>query len=101
MPTPPAECATKQEVRRELDRIDNAIVELLAERHTYVSRMAELKKSADEARDPARIEEMIGKIRARAHALNLDGDQAELLWRTLIDWNVNYEKTLIAAREKS
>ncbi len=101
MPIPPAQCTTKQEVRRELDRIDNAIIELLAERHAYVNRVAELKTSAAEAHDPVRIEEVIGKIRARAHALDLDGDQAELLWRTLIDWNVNYEKTLIAARERS
>ena len=25
-------------------------------------------------------------------------DQAELIWKTLIDWNVNYEKGIIVAR---
>ena len=32
--------------------------------------------------------------------LELDEDQAELIWRTLINWNVNYEKGIIAARKR-
>ena len=34
-------------------------------------------------------------------ALKLDEDQAELIWRTLINWNVNYEKGIIVARRRS
>jgi isochorismate pyruvate lyase len=30
--------------------------------------------------------------------MGLDEDQAELIWKTLIDWNVNYEKGIIVAR---
>ena len=41
---------------------------------------------------------MIDKQRKRAEELGLDEDQAELIWRTLIDWNVNYEKGIIVAR---
>ena len=35
-----------------------------------------------------------------ADILGLDEDQAELIWRTLISWNVNYEKGIIAARKR-
>ena len=38
--------------------------------------------------------------RKRAEELELDEDQAELIWRTLINWNVNYEKGIIAARKR-
>ena len=97
---PPAECTTKEEVRLEIDRIDQSLLTLLAERHRYVTRMAEIKTDPHEAYDPARIESIIAKQRGRAEELDLDEDQAELIWRTLINWNVNYEKGIIAARKR-
>jgi len=96
----PADCTTKEDVRVEIDRIDQGLLTLLAERHRYVTRMAEIKTDPHEAYDPARIETVIGKQRKRAEELELDEDQAELIWRTLIDWNVNYEKGIIAARKR-
>ena len=97
----PAECESKDDVRAEIDRIDQALLTLLAERHRYVTRMAEIKTDPHEAYDPARIESIISKVRTRSGDLDLDEDQAELLWRTQIDWNVNYEKGIIAARRRA
>lgn len=94
----PAECQTKEDVRAEIDRIDQELINLFAERHGYVIRMAAIKTDPHEAYDKARIEAVIEKVRTRALEKNLDEDQAELLWRTLIDWNVNFEKGVIAAR---
>ena len=88
-------------LRAEIDRIDQQLLALLAERHRYVTRMAEIKTDPHEAYDPARIESIITRVRARSVDLELDEDQAELLWRTLIDWNVNYEKGIIAARRRA
>jgi isochorismate pyruvate lyase len=97
----PADCSTKEDVRAELDRIDQALLTLFAERHRYVTRMAEIKTDPHEAHDPVRIAAVLGKQRQRAEALGLDEDQAELIWKTLIDWNVNYEKGIIVARRSS
>ena len=97
----PAECESKEDVRSEIDRIDQALLALFAERHGYVTRMAEIKTDPHEAYDAARIESIISRVRARSVDLDLDEDQAELLWRTLIDWNINYEKGIIAARRRS
>ena len=94
----PADCQTKEDVRAELDRIDQALLNLFAERHRYVTRMAEIKTDPHEAHDPARIAAILSKQRKRAEELGLDEDQAELIWKTLIDWNVNYEKGIIVAR---
>lgn len=96
----PADCVTKDDVRAEIDRIDQALIALFAERHGYVTRMAEIKTDPHEANDPARIAAIIEKVRERALGLDLDEDQAELLWRTLIDWNINYEKGIIIARSR-
>lgn len=100
-PKLPDACQTKEDVRAEIDRIDHALLTLFADRHRYVTRMAHIKTDPHEARDPVRIEAMIAKVRDRSLALDLDEDQAELVWRTLIDWNINYEKGIIAARRRS
>ena len=100
-PKSPNACETKDDVRVEIDRVDQALLTLFAERHRYVTRMAQIKTDPHEARDPARIESVIAKVRERSLALDLDEDQAELVWRTLIDWNINYEKGIIAARRRS
>ena len=97
----PDACETKDDVRAQIDRIDHALLTLFAERHAYVTRMAQIKTDPHEARDPARIEAVIAKVRDRSLALDLDEDQAELVWRTLIDWNINYEKGIIAGRRRS
>src|SRR5690242_4501137 len=97
----PAECESKDDVRAEIDRIDQQLLALLAERHRYVTRMAEIKTDPHEAYDPVRIESIISRVRSRSVDLELDEDQAELIWRTLIDWNVNYEKGIIAARRRA
>ncbi|MCS6760650.1 MAG: chorismate mutase [Candidatus Devosia symbiotica] len=73
---------------------------LFAERHRYVTRMAEIKTDLHEAHDVVRIKAVIAKIRERSLALDLDEDQAKFVWRTLIDWNINYEKGIIAARRR-
>ena len=96
----PEQCQTKEDVRAEIDRIDQTLLKLFAERHGYVTRMAEIKSDPHEAYDRNRIEGMIAILRDRAAALDLDEDQAELIWRTLIDWNINYEKGIIIARHK-
>jgi len=100
-PKPPAECQSKEDVRAEIDRIDQALLALFAERHQYVTRMAQIKTDPHEAFDPQRIEAVIARVRERSEALELDEDQAELIWRTLINWNVNYEKGIIVARRRA
>lgn len=97
----PAECQSKDDVRVEIDRIDQALLTLFAERHGYVTRMAEIKTDPHEAFDPVRIEAVITKVRRLSLELDLDEDQAELIWRTLISWNINYEKGIIAARKRA
>lgn len=96
----PADCESKEDVRVEIDRIDQALLALFAERHRYVTRMAQIKTDPHEAFDPTRIESIIAKQRGRAAELDLDEDQAELIWRTLIGWNINYEKGIIVARKR-
>ncbi len=92
-PIPAAECTSMDEVRREIDRIDAQLVELLAERFTYVDRAWQLKQGTSEgATVPWRIQQVIDKVRARAEEKGLPPALAEALWRQMIGWFIQYEE---------
>ena len=97
----PADCRNKQDIRVEIDRLDRELIALLAERFAYVRRMAELKESPSEAHIQERVDEVLDKVVAQAEAAGLDGNLIREMWRSLIDWNVDYERRTIAARRGS
>jgi len=91
-PREPKNCRSMDEVRAEIDRIDQSLVDLIGERFAYVDRAWQLKQSPAEARVPWRIQQVIDKVRARAAAKNLPPELAEALWRQMIGWFVQYEE---------
>lgn len=49
------DCISLDEVRKNIDRIDREIVELISERSTYVRQAAGLKKTTDDVTAPKRM----------------------------------------------
>ncbi|MEZ5772645.1 MAG: chorismate mutase [Defluviimonas denitrificans] len=91
-----SECSTMAELRAEIDRIDAGLVDLLAERITYIDRAAELKPALGlPARIDDRVEEVVAKVRESAVARGVDPDLAEALWRRLIDWSIAREEVVL------
>jgi isochorismate pyruvate lyase len=92
-PRPPAACRDMSEVRVEIDRIDTALVDMIAERFGYVERAWQLKLYAkEEASVPWRNQQVIDKVRARAAGKGLPPDLCEALWRQMIGWFIQYEE---------
>ena len=91
-PRKPKDCRTMEEVRAEIDRIDQALVDLIGERFSYVDRAWQLKRSPAEARVPWRIQQVIDKVRTRAAEQGLPPELAEALWRQMIGWFIQYEE---------
>ena len=90
---PPAACRDMSEVRTEIDRIDTALVDLIAERFTYVERAWQLKLLAkQEASVPWRNQQVIDKVRAQGEAKGVPPDLCEALWRQMIGWFIQYEE---------
>ena len=81
-----------EDVRTEIDRIDQALVDLIGERFAYVDRAWQLKQSPAEARVPWRIQQVIDRVRARAAEQGLPPELAEALWRQMIGWFIQYEE---------
>src|SRR5262245_61133508 len=89
---PAQDCADVSAVRAQIDRVDAALVDLVAERWSYVDRIWMLKDSPDQAVVPWRIQQVIDKVRARAEERGFPPELAEALWRQLIGWGVQYEE---------
>ena len=92
-PKAPAECADLSDVRVEIDRIDKALVALIAERFGYVERAWQIKLGLkQEANVPWRNQQVIDKVRAEAERQGLPPDLCEALWRQMIGWFIQYEE---------
>jgi isochorismate pyruvate lyase len=98
VPRQPAECETMDEVRAEIDRIDAALVDLVAERFGFVERAWQLKSRPEEATVPWRIQQVIDRVRAKAKERGLPPELAEALWRQMIGWFIQYEEEKLQAR---
>ncbi|MCA1443624.1 chorismate mutase family protein [Ensifer sp. IC4062] len=92
----PAECTTMADVRVEIDRLDGALMKLLAERWGYIDRAAEIKRPLKLKADiPARVAEVRENVRRHASEFGLDPDFYERLWAQLIDHAIAHERQLL------
>jgi isochorismate pyruvate lyase len=80
----PITCNSIEEVRAEIDRLDRQIVSLLAERGGYVKQAARFKKTAADVKAPARVKQVIAKVRALAEESGANPNITEQVYRTMI-----------------
>jgi isochorismate pyruvate lyase len=79
------------DVRHEIDRLDRMLVELLAERQSFMDAAARIKPHRGAVRDEARIQDVMDKVHAHARLAGLSPAIAEPVWRTLMDRCIAYE----------
>jgi isochorismate pyruvate lyase len=83
--------ASMTDVRYEIDRLDRLLVELLAERQSFMDAAARIKGQRAAVHDRARIEDVVAKVKAECPKHGLSTAIAEPVWRTLIDRCIAYE----------
>jgi isochorismate pyruvate lyase len=90
----PVDCNSMAQIRVEIDRLDEDLVRLFAERAGYIDRAAQVKARVDlPARIDARVEEVVSNVRRHAGTYGLPPDLVEKLWRRLIDWSIAREES--------
>ena len=94
----PQDCPSMDEVRVEIDRIDEALVSLLVERWGYVDRAWQLKDKPEDATVPWRIQQVIDRVTARTEGTELPAALVESLWRQIIGWGIQYEQEKLEAK---
>lgn len=97
----PAECQSMDDVRVEIDRLDQEIVERLADRWSYVERAWQVKSNAADSRVRWRNEEVIERVRQTAEARQLPPELAETVWRLIIGWGIQYQQERLRRLEEA
>ncbi|MBR4267137.1 MAG: chorismate mutase [Bacteroidales bacterium] len=77
-------CNSLDEVRSNIDRIDDNIIKLIAERGTYVSQASKFKKNEEGVKDTSRVEKVIQKVRDKAVTYGANPDMVATLYRQMI-----------------
>lgn len=85
------QCKNLEEVRENIDRIDNEIIKLIAERGRYVIQASNFKKDEEGVKDTARVEKVIQKVREKADLYGANQDMVEALYREMISRFVSME----------
>ena len=85
------DCTTMQDVRREVNALDDVLVPLLVERVGYMTQAARIKQGAEQVRDEARIEAIVARVRECAQAEGGDADVIEAIYRSLMEVCIVYE----------
>ena len=92
----PEDCTTMADIRAEIDRVDEVLVKLFAERASYIDRAVVVKSGIKlPARITSRVEEVVRNVRRHAEAEGLPPDLVEKLWRRLIDWSIAREESML------
>ena len=87
----PEECANLQEIREEIDRIDQEVIALIGKRYQYVKAAAKFKTSETSVKAPDRFAAMLQKRRIWAKEARLDPDVIEKLYTDLVNHFIQEE----------
>jgi len=90
-PVPADQCRDMQQVRRGVDTLDRALIELLAERFSYMDAAARIKQDRSAVRDEARKSQVIVNAARLAEQAGLPEGLANELWETLVEASIAYE----------
>lgn len=85
------ECNSLEELRTAIDKLDDQIVDLIAERNRYIRQASKFKKSVDEIKADDRIEAVMNRVRHRALTGGVSPNMVTELYRIMIDEMVEAE----------
>ena len=85
-------------LRLRIDALDEALVQILAERQRQIEQAAAIKTRIGwPARIQPRVDEVLQRVLVEAGRKNLDADLARKLWTAMIEWSIGYEERLMQA----
>ncbi|MBD1908088.1 isochorismate lyase [Trichocoleus sp. FACHB-832] len=87
----PEEILDIQDIRNEIDKIDQKIIELLGKRFEYVKAAAKFKTSEESVKAPERRKTMMQQRRVWAEEQGLNPDVIEKLYQDLVTYFMNEE----------
>lgn len=87
----PEECSSLEDIRSEIDYLDQAVITILGKRFKYVLAAARFKTSETSVRAPERRKVMLARRREWAEAEGLNPDAIEKMYADLVQHFVEEE----------
>ena len=84
-------CNTLEEARKEIDKVDEKIIEFIAIRNNYIKQIAQFKNSVEEVKSEERISRVVGHARSKAIELELSPNLIQDIFVRMIDEMVETE----------
>ena len=84
-------CTTMEDVRRNVNALDDVLVPLLVTRIGYMQQAARIKGDVGQVRDEARIEAIVQRVRERTLQEGGQPDVMEAVYRQLMEECIAYE----------
>jgi isochorismate pyruvate lyase len=87
----PKKCKTLEELRQEVDAVDEKIVELIALRNAYIKQAAGFKHTVEEIKTDERIDDVLNHVRHKALSLGVSPNMVADIYKRMIDAMVETE----------
>ncbi|MBP7605575.1 MAG: chorismate mutase [Giesbergeria sp.] len=84
-------CGSMEDVRRNIDALDDILVPLLVTRGGYMTQAARIKHDAHQVRDEERIESIVARVRERAVQEGGEPEVIEAIYRSMMEAYIAYE----------
>lgn len=84
-------CGSMEDVRRNIDALDDILVPLLVTRGGYMTQAARIKQDESQVRDEERIESIVERVRGRAVQEGGAPDVLEAIYRSMMEAFIAYE----------
>jgi isochorismate pyruvate lyase len=91
----PQDCNSIEDVRREIDNIDNEIIGLIGKRFSFIREIMKYKNNAEDVYARERYNTVIARRRELAMTYQLNPDVIENIYRILMDYFIKEQFVLL------
>jgi isochorismate pyruvate lyase len=97
----PEECNSLEEVRHEIDKIDEHIISLFSVRHQFVEEIVRFKNDKDAIIAQERKNQVILQRKEWAKLKGLNADTFEKIYTLLVESNIKHEMELLKIKNNA
>ena len=96
----PHECQSIEELRLQIDRIDQDIIDLIGKRLSFIQEIVKYKNTVDEVIAKKRFQTVINERREMAIRHHLDPDVIENIYRIMMKYFIQEQLELLKKKQK-
>lgn len=97
----PKNCQSLEEIRNEIDKIDEHIITLFSERHKYVEEIVRFKHNKDAIIAQERKDQVINQRKKWAESKGLNAVTFEKIYTLLVNSNIEHEMELLKIKKNN